>query len=91
LKGPTRPVIPETQRAELIAGFSCVDFVTIFEGDTVESLLRALRPEVHCKGTDYTVDNVPEAGVAREIGARVAIVGDAKTHSTRDIIRKLQS
>jgi len=91
LKGPTRPVTPEAQRAELIAGFACVDFVTIFDDNTVESVLRALRPQVHCKGTDYTAETVPEAGVAREVGARVAIVGDAKTHSTRDIIRKLRS
>jgi rfaE bifunctional protein nucleotidyltransferase chain/domain len=90
LKGPSRPVIPEHQRAELVAGFACVDHVTVFEGSTVEPLLRALRPEVHCKGTDYTVDSVPEAGVARELGIRVAIVGDTKSHSTRDIIRKLQ-
>jgi rfaE bifunctional protein nucleotidyltransferase chain/domain len=91
LKGPTRPVTPEAQRAELIAGFACVEFVTIFDDNTVESVLRALRPQVHCKGTDYTAETVPEADVAREVGARVAIVGDAKTHSTRDIIRKLQS
>jgi len=91
LKGPTRPVTPEAQRAELIAGFACVDFVTIFDDNTVESVLRALRPQVHCKGTDYSAETVPEADVAREVGARVAIVGDAKAHSTRDIIRKLQS
>jgi rfaE bifunctional protein nucleotidyltransferase chain/domain len=91
LKGPERPIIPERERAELVAGFTCVDWVTVFEGDTVEPLLRALRPSVHCKGTDYTPENVPEAGVARELGIRVAIVGDKKSHSTRDIIRKLQS
>jgi rfaE bifunctional protein nucleotidyltransferase chain/domain len=90
LKGPDRPVIPEQERAELIAGFSCVDWVTIFEGATVEALLRTLKPHVHCKGTDYTVDNVPEAAVTRELGIRVAIVGDTKSHSTRDIIRRLQ-
>lgn len=90
LKGPSRPVIPQDQRAELVAGFACVRHVTIFDDSTVESLLRALRPQVHCKGTDYTADTVPEAGVARELGIRVAIVGDTKSHSTRDIIRKLQ-
>ncbi len=77
-------------RAELLAGLDCVDFVTIFEGPTVEGLLRAVRPDVHCKGTDYTPDNVPEAPVARELGIRIAIVGDSKAHSTRDIIRKLR-
>jgi rfaE bifunctional protein nucleotidyltransferase chain/domain len=90
LKGPSRPVIPEQERALLIAGFACVDYVTIFDGDTVEPLLRGLRPEFHCKGTDYSVDTVPEVGVARELGIRVVIVGDTKSHSTRDIIRRLQ-
>ena len=64
--------------------------MTIFGGDTVEPLLRRLQPEVHCKGTDYTVETVPEIGVARELGIRVVIVGDTKSHSTRDIIRRLQ-
>jgi rfaE bifunctional protein nucleotidyltransferase chain/domain len=90
LKGPARPVVPEHERAELVAGFSCVDLVTVFDGDTVESLLRDLRPDVHCKGTDYTVDTVPEIGVARELGIRVVIVGDTKSHSSRDIIRRLR-
>ncbi len=90
LKGPSRPVVPERERAEVLAGFACVDFVTIFDGPTVEPLLRALRPDVHCKGTDYTRETVPEAGVARELGIRVSIVGDRKSHSTRDIIRRLR-
>jgi rfaE bifunctional protein nucleotidyltransferase chain/domain len=90
LKGPSRPVIPEHERAELVAGFACVDYVTIFDGDTVEPLLRRLHPEFHCKGTDYTVDTVPEVGVARELGIRVVIVGDTKSHSTRDIIHRLR-
>ena len=90
LKGPSRPIVPELERAELLAGLSCVDFVTIFEGPTAEQLLRAVRPDVHCKGTDYTPDSVPEAPVARELGIRVAIVGDSKAHSTRDIIQRLR-
>jgi len=90
LKGPTRPVIPERERAELVAGFACVDFVTIFDGNTVEGLLRTCRPDVHCKGTDYTADTVPEAAIARELGIRVAIVGDAKRHSTREIIQRVK-
>jgi rfaE bifunctional protein nucleotidyltransferase chain/domain len=90
LKGPTRPVTPQEERAELLAGFACVDYVTIFEYDTVEPLLRELRPDVHCKGTDYTVETVPEAGLARELGIRVAIVGDPKDHATRDIISRLR-
>jgi bifunctional ADP-heptose synthase (sugar kinase/adenylyltransferase) len=67
-----------------------VDRVTIFEDDTVEPLLRALRPDVHCKGTDYTADTVPEVAVAGELGIRVAIVGDPKDHATRDIISRVR-
>jgi rfaE bifunctional protein nucleotidyltransferase chain/domain len=90
LKGAGRPIVPQAERAELIAGFACVDWVTVFEEDTVEPLLRALRPDVHCKGTDYTADNVPEAALARELGIRVAIVGDPKDHATRDLIRRIR-
>jgi rfaE bifunctional protein nucleotidyltransferase chain/domain len=90
LKGPDRPVTPQEERAELVAGFSCVDFVTIFGDETVEPLLRSLRPDVHCKGTDYTAESVPEAAVSRELGVRTAIVGDPKTHATRNIIDRLR-
>jgi rfaE bifunctional protein nucleotidyltransferase chain/domain len=90
LKGPGRPVTPQAERAELVAGLACVDYVTVFDTDTVEPLLRELRPDVHCKGTDYTAESVPEAGVTRELGIRVAIVGDPKDHNTTDIIRQLR-
>jgi rfaE bifunctional protein nucleotidyltransferase chain/domain len=90
LKGPSRPVMPEAERAELVAGFGCVDLVTIFRENDVETLLERLRPDVHCKGTDYTPDNVPEAPVARRLGIRVAIVGDPKQHATREIIRRIR-
>lgn len=90
LKGPSRPFVPEQERAELVAGFACVDFVTVFEETTVENVLRALHPDVHCKGTDYTLESVPERAVADELGIRVAIVGDAKTHATRDLIRQIR-
>ncbi len=91
LKGPGRPVVPEGERAELVAGFECVDFVTLFSEPTVEAVLRAVRPDVHCKGTDYTPDSVPERDVARELGIRVAIVGDPKDHATTDLIRRIQT
>jgi len=91
LKGPTRPIVPEIERAELVAGFDCVDLVTVFDGATVENLLRICRPDVHCKGTDYTTETVPEAGVARELGIRVAICGDDKRHSSRDIISRVRN
>jgi len=90
LKGPSRPVLPQHERAELLAGFACVDFVILFEERSVEPLLRVLLPDVHCKGTDYTAENVPEAAVARELGIRVAIVGDPKDHATRDIIARVR-
>ena len=91
LKGPSRPVVPEAERAELVAGFACVDFVVLFEETDVRRILRELRPEVHCKGTDYIAENVPEAPVARELGVRIAIVGDPKRHATRDLIQRLRS
>ena len=90
LKGEGRPVVPEQERAELVAGFACVDWVTVFEERTVEPVLRTLRPDVHCKGTDYTAETVPEREVARELGIRVAIVGDAKDHATSDLLARLR-
>jgi rfaE bifunctional protein nucleotidyltransferase chain/domain len=91
LRGASRPHVPEHQRAELLAGFECVDYVTVFEEMTVEPLLRALRPDVHCKGTDYTEETVPEAGLARELGIRIAIVGDPKHHATQSLITRIRS
>lgn len=91
LKGPGRPVVPEDERAELVAGLACVDFVTVFDDPDVTRLLRELRPDVHCKGTDYTPDGVPERRVALELGIRTAIVGDDKRHATRDLIRIIRS
>ena len=91
LKGRSRPVVPQDERAEILAGFECVDFVTVFEETTVEATLRRLRPEVHCKGTDYTTATVPEREVARALGIRVAIVGDPKTHASRDLIERVRS
>jgi rfaE bifunctional protein nucleotidyltransferase chain/domain len=90
LKGPDRPIVPQDERAELVAGFRCVTVVTLFGEATVEPLLRALVPAVHCKGTDYTPETVPEREIARELGIRVAITGDPKSHATRDLIRKLR-
>jgi rfaE bifunctional protein nucleotidyltransferase chain/domain len=90
LKGPDRPIVPEAERAELIAGLACVDLVTVFDETTVEPLLRALRPDVHCKGTDYTADTVPEREAARALGIRVAITGDPKSHATRDLIAQIR-
>jgi bifunctional ADP-heptose synthase (sugar kinase/adenylyltransferase) len=74
-----------------VAGLACVDFVTVFDDPDVTRLLRELRPDVHCKGTDYTPDGVPERRVALELGIRTAIVGDDKRHATRDLIRIIRS
>jgi len=86
LKGEGRPLVPAVERMELLAGLECVDALVVFEEDTVETVLRALRPHVHAKGTDYSAATVPERDVASEVGARVAIVGDPKNHATRDLI-----
>jgi D-glycero-beta-D-manno-heptose 1-phosphate adenylyltransferase len=89
LKGAGRPVLPELERAELVAGMESVDYVVIFDEPNVEPLLETLRPDVHAKGTDYTAETVPERAVAGRLGIRVAIVGDAKNHSTRDLLAQL--
>jgi rfaE bifunctional protein nucleotidyltransferase chain/domain len=86
LKGPGRPLLPEAARVELLAALACVDYVVVFDDDTAERILRDLRPHVQCKGTDYTEQSVPERLVMRELGGTVRIVGDAKSHSTRDIL-----
>jgi D-glycero-beta-D-manno-heptose 1-phosphate adenylyltransferase len=91
LKGPGRPVLPQRARAELVAGLAAVDYVVVFEEDDVGALLSELRPEVHAKGTDYTVETVPERDVAARLGVRVAIVGDPKNHATRELLARLRS
>ncbi|MEO8480825.1 MAG: adenylyltransferase/cytidyltransferase family protein [Acidobacteriota bacterium] len=91
LKGPGQPVLPANARAELVAALRAVDYVVTFPDRTVERLLRLLKPDVHCKGTDYTVDTVPERDVVREYGGRVAVVGDPKDHSTTELLQKLRS
>ncbi|MEQ1354063.1 MAG: adenylyltransferase/cytidyltransferase family protein [Candidatus Acidiferrum sp.] len=90
LKGSGRPVLDENARARLVATLRAVDYVVIFSEPSVESLLRDLRPDVHAKGTDYTADTVPERGIAQELNIRIAIVGDAKNHSTRDLLHALR-
>ena len=90
LKGPGRPIIAAADRAELVAGLRGVDYVTLFSDPDVGRLLTLLEPDVHCKGTDYSVETVPERAVVRAYGGRIAIVGDAKSHSTRDLVARLQ-
>ena len=89
LKGTGRPFVPERERAEVIASIRAVDLVTIFPEPTVEALLRAIRPDIHAKGTDYTAETVPERDVVRAYGGRVAIVGDPKDHSSSKMLMRL--
>ena len=86
LKGEGRPFTPEQERAEIVAALRVVDLVTVFDEPTVEQLIRDIRPDLHAKGTDYTADTVPERDVIREVGGRVAIVGDPKDHSSTELI-----
>jgi rfaE bifunctional protein nucleotidyltransferase chain/domain len=90
LKGPGRPVLDENARAQLVAALRSVDYVVLFAEANVEILLEELRPDVHAKGTDYTVESVPERPVAARLGIRVAIVGDPKDHSTRDLLESVR-
>jgi len=91
LKGAGRPVVPEQERAEVLAALADVDAVVIFGEATVENLIRELRPDVHAKGTDYTRSTVPEREIVRECGGRVEIVGDAKDHSVSELVRSMGS
>lgn len=91
LKGPGRPVMKAADRAELIAALRSVDYVLVFSGPTVADVLLRLKPDVHCKGTDYTVETVPERPIVASYGGRTAIVGDPKGHSTRDLVTRLTS
>ena len=90
LKGDGRPILPAADRAELVAALRGVDYVVVFGDPTVERLLRLITPDVHCKGTDYTVESVPERAVVAGYGGRTAIVGDAKTHATRDLLARIR-
>jgi D-glycero-beta-D-manno-heptose 1-phosphate adenylyltransferase len=91
LKGPSRPVVDEDSRALVVAALTCVDRVLLFDEPSVRELLLLLRPDVQAKGTDYTVETVPEREVVESIGGRVAIVGDPKDHSTCDMLQRIQA
>jgi D-glycero-beta-D-manno-heptose 1-phosphate adenylyltransferase len=90
LKGEDRPLMDEAARAELVAAVRHVDYVVLFGDRSVDRLLQTIKPDVHCKGTDYTVDTVPERDTVKAYGGRIAIVGDPKNHSTRDLVAKLR-
>ncbi|MBI2206539.1 MAG: adenylyltransferase/cytidyltransferase family protein [Candidatus Rokubacteria bacterium] len=86
LKGAGRPLMPAAERVEMLAALRAVDHVVVFDDDTADRLVQAVQPHVHAKGTDYTADSVPEAATVRAVGGQVAITGDPKDHSTRDLI-----
>ncbi len=86
IKGPRRPIVPEEERAEILAHLDCVDWIVVFDEPTVADVLRALEPHVHAKGTDYTPATVPERAVVAEWGGETAICGDPKEHATSDLV-----
>jgi rfaE bifunctional protein nucleotidyltransferase chain/domain len=91
LKGADRPILSAGDRAELVAAVRGVDYVVVFGDATLDRLLRLIRPDVHCKGTDYTVASVPERGTVASYGGRTAIVGDPKQHATRDLLARIRA
>jgi len=91
LKGAGRPVMPVAERAEILGALSAVDAVVVFDADTADVLITRLRPDVHAKGTDYTADTVPEREAVAAAGGRVAIAGDPKDHSSKDLIAMILS
>ncbi|HSW38153.1 MAG TPA: adenylyltransferase/cytidyltransferase family protein [Acidobacteriota bacterium] len=91
LKGEGRPLQPQNERAEILASIGCVDFVLIFDTPTADPILEELRPDIHAKGADYTEDSVPERETVASYGGALAIAGDLKNHSTRDLITTILS
>ncbi|MFH1964616.1 MAG: adenylyltransferase/cytidyltransferase family protein [Acidobacteriota bacterium] len=91
LKGRDRPVMSEEERVEILSALECTDLIVLFDDETVDRLLRELRPDVHAKGTDYTPESVPERATVLGYGGRIAIVGDPKDHSTRDFISSIKT
>jgi rfaE bifunctional protein nucleotidyltransferase chain/domain len=89
IKDPGRPILDEDERVALVSALECVDYVVLFDEPDVTSVLKTLRPAIHAKGTDYTEETVPEREIVRANGGDVRITGDAKDHSTRDIIRRI--
>jgi D-glycero-beta-D-manno-heptose 1-phosphate adenylyltransferase len=91
LKGPGRPVMRQSERAEILAAFECVDYVTIFGEPNVEKILLALKPDVHAKGSDYTLETVPERETVKSYGGEIYIAGGPKVRSTRNIVKRIAS
>ncbi|HEX6083779.1 MAG TPA: adenylyltransferase/cytidyltransferase family protein [Thermoanaerobaculia bacterium] len=91
LKGPDRPLMPEAERAEIIAAIRGVAYVTVFQEKSPARLLQLLQPDFQCKGTDYTADSVPEAEIVKAYGGKVVITGDPKDHSTTDLVARMRA
>jgi len=89
-KGPERPIVPEAERAEIVAALACVDHVVVFGETNVRTVLRTLKPDVHVKGTDYTEGSIPERDEVLAYGGRVAVAGDPKDHSSTDLLKKMR-
>lgn len=89
LKGPGRPVVPAPERVELLSHLACVDFLVVFDEPTVAAVLREVQPHVHAKGTDYTVETVPERAIVAEWGGETVICGDPKDHATTDLVGEI--
>jgi rfaE bifunctional protein nucleotidyltransferase chain/domain len=90
-KDPSRPVVPERERAEIVDALRCVDYVVLFDEETAGALLSALQPDLHVKGTDYTAESVPERALVESFGGRTVIAGDPKDHSTTDLLARLKA
>jgi D-glycero-beta-D-manno-heptose 1-phosphate adenylyltransferase len=90
-KGPSRPVVPEAERLEIVAALACVDCAVLFEEATAAALLTALRPDLHVKGTDYSAESVPERALVASLGGRTVIAGDPKDHSTTDLFARVRA
>jgi rfaE bifunctional protein nucleotidyltransferase chain/domain len=88
-KGPSRPMVPERERAEIVDALRCVDLVVLFDEKDAAALLTALRPDLHVKGTDYTAESVPERALVERLGGRTVIAGDPKDHSTTELVARL--
>ena len=91
MKGPPLPIYPQNERVEILCALACVDHVFVFDDPTVDRILLRIRPDIHAKGSDYTVETLPERKTVLSYGGQIAIVGGPKTHSTRELIRKIRS
>lgn len=91
LKGETRPIVSEADRAEVLEALRAVDIVTIFDEPTAEELIRLVRPNIYVKGGDYSLDKLPEAKIVQEFGGRVEFIPFVEGHSTTGVIERIKA